>query len=147
MRGWGDAMDCQSVQLRLINKLFEKNGLQIKMTCPACPEQYEVFKDGNQVAYFRLRHGVFSVDYPTCNGETIYETEPNGDGIFDDNERLNYMLKAMRAVILRLDKKYPICGYAPGNYACICVTCKEQFIGDKRAVQCEKCAIKNRLDG
>jgi hypothetical protein len=39
-------------------------------------------------------------------------------------------------------KKYPIGGYAPGNYRCTCVTCKTKFMGDKRAVQCEPCAIK-----
>jgi hypothetical protein len=38
--------------------------------------------------------------------------------------------------------KYPIGGFAPGDYMCKCVTCKEQFIGDKRAVQCEPCAIE-----
>ena len=40
------------------------------------------------------------------------------------------------------DKKYPIGGYAPGNYMCNCTTCKTRFIGDKRAVQCEDCAEK-----
>lgn len=39
-------------------------------------------------------------------------------------------------------KKYPIGGFAPGNYTCKCVSCKENFIGDKRAVQCENCAEK-----
>lgn len=39
-------------------------------------------------------------------------------------------------------KKYPIGGYAPGFYGCICTTCKKEFTGDKRAVQCEPCAIK-----
>lgn len=38
--------------------------------------------------------------------------------------------------------KYPIGGFAPGNYwHRQCVTCKQEFIGDKRAVQCEPCAI------
>ena len=40
------------------------------------------------------------------------------------------------------NKKYPIGGFAPGNYQCKCVSCKEFFIGDKRAVQCEDCATK-----
>ena len=45
--------------------------------------------------------------------------------------------------------KYPIGGYAPGNYMCRCVTCKEEFKGDKRAVQCEPCGIMGaeRLQG
>jgi len=39
-------------------------------------------------------------------------------------------------------KQYPIGGYAPGNYTCTCVSCKTRFQGDKRAVQCEPCAIE-----
>lgn len=37
-------------------------------------------------------------------------------------------------------EKYPIGGYAPGNYTCKCLTCGEHFAGDKRATQCEPCA-------
>ena len=33
-------------------------------------------------------------------------------------------------------------GFAPGNYTCKCVSCKENFMGDKRAVRCEDCAEK-----
>lgn len=39
--------------------------------------------------------------------------------------------------------KYPIGGFAPGAYTCTCIQCKKQFQGDKRAFQCEPCAIKN----
>lgn len=38
--------------------------------------------------------------------------------------------------------KYPIGGYAPGNYSCRCTNCKAIFQGDKRAVQCEPCAVE-----
>ena len=37
--------------------------------------------------------------------------------------------------------EYPIGGYAPGNYQCRCLNCKEYFQGDKLSVQCEPCAI------
>lgn len=37
--------------------------------------------------------------------------------------------------------KYPIGGFAPGHYSSFCCKCKEVFTGDKRAVQCEPCAI------
>lgn len=40
-----------------------------------------------------------------------------------------------------MEIEYPIGGYAPGNYVGTCTACKEEFIGDKRAVQCEPCAI------
>lgn len=38
--------------------------------------------------------------------------------------------------------KYPIGGFASGFYHCNCITCKNTFSGDKKAVQCEKCAIE-----
>jgi hypothetical protein len=102
MSGWSNSMNMQDAQMPLAKKLYAKNGLELQMTCSACPEQYDVFKDGKQVAYYRLRHGEFSVDYPECGGETIYEAEPSGDGIFDDNERLVYLSKAMRALLYKI---------------------------------------------
>lgn len=101
-KGWDGPLSSLSAQLLLIEKLYSKNGLTIKMTCSACPEQYDIFKDSEQVAYYRLRHGEFRVDIPECGGETIYEAEPNGDGIFDPDERLVYLTKAMRKVLERL---------------------------------------------
>lgn len=41
------------------------------------------------------------------------------------------------------DIQYPILGYAPGSYMCNCCECKKQFFGDKRAVQCELCALRH----
>lgn len=40
------------------------------------------------------------------------------------------------------EKKYPINGFAPGHYWCVCGNCKERFFGDKRSVRCEPCALK-----
>lgn len=100
--GWHSSINSLNFQLSLIKKLYRKNGLDLIMTCSACPEQYDVFKDGIQVAYYRLRHGEFRVDYKECGGETIYETQVNGDGIFDDNERLYNLTKAMRAVLNKM---------------------------------------------
>ena len=65
--------------------------LEFKMTCRACPEQYDVFEDGVQVAYVRLRHGSLRVDVPDCGGETIYTHEflDNKKGCFSrDRQRL-----------------------------------------------------------
>jgi len=31
--------------------------------------------------------------------------------------------------------------YADGDYENTCCTCKERFVGDKRAVQCLSCAV------
>lgn len=38
------------------------------------------------------------------------------------------------------DKRKQKRGYAPGNYINICPTCKEKFLGDKRAFSCADCA-------
>ncbi len=86
-----------------LQKMYEDNGLVLKLTCGAVPEQYEVFdKSGVQVGYLRLRHGWFRVDYPDCGGETIYSAEPIGDGVFEDNERTHYMTEAMNAILNKL---------------------------------------------
>lgn len=75
------------------------HGYRLQQTCGACPEQYDVFDDlGQQVAYFRLRHGGFRVDVPDCGGETIYTANPKGDGIFTRDERVRYLTEAVLAV-------------------------------------------------
>lgn len=102
--GWELSMRNQSNQYPIIQKLFSNNGLTLVITCPACPEQYDVFKGDKQVAYFRLRHGVFTVDYPDVEGDEIYYAEPKGNGIFDKDERLNYMAKAMRVVLNKINE-------------------------------------------
>lgn len=102
MSGWNQAMGMQSAQLALVEKLYKRHGLRVELTSAACPEQYEIFKGDKQVAYYRLRHGAFRVDIPDCGGNTIYEAEPKGDGIFDDNERLVYMTKALRELLKHL---------------------------------------------
>lgn len=79
-----------------------KNEIELRQTCGACPEQYEAFLDGKQVGYLRLRHGWFRVDYPDCGGETIYEAEPKGDGMFEDDEREFYLNEAKEAIIKKI---------------------------------------------
>lgn len=76
-------------------------GYEFIKTSSACPEQYDVFKDGKQVGYLRLRHGEFRVDYPTHRsdgGNTIYTANPNGDGMFDDDERERFLNEAIDAI-------------------------------------------------
>lgn len=99
---WRGVFAAQDAQQTVIKKLFRKYGFEIQMTCSACPEQYDVFKDGHQVGYFRLRHGAFRVDYPDCGGETIYMAYPEGDGAFESHERLRYMTEAMRAILKKI---------------------------------------------
>jgi hypothetical protein len=75
------------------------NGYTLKQTSIACPEQYDVFDSaGNQAGYLRLRHGYFRADYPEHGGDTVYEANTKGDGLFDDDERMPELTKAIYAL-------------------------------------------------
>lgn len=77
----------------------EIDGLKLVCTSWACPEQYDVFNAaGEQVGYLRLRGGRFRVDVPFCRGATIYESNTQGDGMFDENERLPELTRAVAAI-------------------------------------------------
>lgn len=83
-------------------KDYTIDGLFFKLTCHACPEQYEVFYGDKEVAYVRLRRGELKVTSPD-NCEIWWNTHNNdchfpldkqlkGDGVFDDeNERVFYL--------------------------------------------------------
>lgn len=46
--------------------------LKFVKTCPACPEQYDVFnKEGKIVAYIRLRWGTITIQCPDSVGVVI----------------------------------------------------------------------------
>ena len=77
-------------------------GLEFICTCGACPEQYDVFKDGKQVAYVRLRWGHLFCEYPDVFGECIYDYS-FGDaflGHFPDEEERKYHLDKIADKIL-----------------------------------------------
>jgi hypothetical protein len=76
--------------------------IQLRMTCGACPEQYDALIDGKQVGYLRLRHGHFCVEFPDVSGETVYEAETIGDGVFDESERDYHLDRAKEAIWARL---------------------------------------------
>lgn len=76
------------------SKLIEKSGfglegLKFKQITCMCPEQYDVFKDGKQVAYIRLRWGHFTVEIPDVHGKIIFEKQFKDSlkGAFDKDER------------------------------------------------------------
>lgn len=43
-------------------------------------------------------------------------------------------------LLVNMDARPARYGWAPGSYICRCHDCKEQFIGDKRAILCAPCA-------
>ncbi|QIG69178.1 hypothetical protein EVB78_144 [Rhizobium phage RHph_N1_15] len=88
-----DGVEIKEVEIRLVQ------------TCGACPEQYDAFLGDEQVGYLRLRHGHFSVDYPDVGEDTIFDGAPKGDGIFEDDEREEWLDKAKAAIVARLVKE------------------------------------------
>ena len=81
------------------------NGYQLKMTCCACPEQYDVFKESEQVGYLRLRHGSFTADYTFCDDKEVYYAEPSGNGVFYEDEREYFLTHAINAIDKEHNKK------------------------------------------
>ena len=80
-------------------KAMTIKGYELVLTNADCPEQYDVFKDGEQVAYFRLRHGFFSAECPEACEELVYEAKTKGSGAFDDDdEREKCISEAIDAV-------------------------------------------------
>lgn len=73
-------------------------GLEFKMTCPAFPEQYDVYKGNEYIAYVRLRWGELTVR-PVLNGEVEWTKEifqcdlDNLDGKFEnETERKQHLI-------------------------------------------------------
>lgn len=74
----------------------------------SCPEQYDVFLNGKEIGYLRLRHGSFSA-YLTEMGkdwERVYQSEAMvGDGCFEDDERDYFLTAAINAIDAALAAK------------------------------------------
>ena len=75
----------------------------LKMTCGACPEEYDVFdSEGKQSGYIRLRGGNFRVYYPDTGGELVFYhcfEDDTWKGMFDnDEEREKYLIEAVKAI-------------------------------------------------
>lgn len=78
--------------------------IELVRTSLAMPEQYDVFRDGRQIGYLRLRHGYFRAHYPdhTADG-AVYETGVRGDGFFHDDEERARELRAAAVELLKAD--------------------------------------------
>ena len=76
--------------------------MRLVQTCTACPEQYDVFDDnGGQIGYLRLRHGHFTAQIDGPGGAVVYEANPQGDGIFEPDERDEYLTAALTEIAWR----------------------------------------------
>ncbi len=70
-----------------------------------CPEQYNVYLDGKEIGYLRLRHGHFRAETP-FGGQVVYTASPKGDGCFEEDEREQYLAAAIEAIDSYLTKKF-----------------------------------------
>ena len=82
----------------------EIKGVLLIRTCYACPQQYDAYLDGKQVAYLRLRHGGFTVTVPDVGGELVYAGYPKGDGIFYEDEEEFFLNEAVDSILAHLNK-------------------------------------------
>jgi hypothetical protein len=80
-----------------LNPDFVHRGIALVKTCDACPEQYDAYDGrGHKVGYLRLRHGYFRAE--DCRGDTVYEARPEGDGVFEWDERDGFLRAAIDAI-------------------------------------------------
>ena len=83
------------------NVKIGKRVYKLELTCPMCPEQWDVYSDCAKVGYIRLRWGELRVDYPDCGGKTLLEFSSGiyGFGDFDTEDLRNvYLLKLVKAI-------------------------------------------------
>lgn len=75
--------------------------LKFVLTCSACPEQYDVYLEDEQIGYVRLRRGHLRAYYPDVGGKAIYSSEI-GDtwaGCFtNEKERIEHLTKIALAL-------------------------------------------------
>lgn len=86
------------------------NKVELKMTCEAHPEQYDAFIDGKKIGYLRLRHGLFTVQYLSAEGELLFSADTKSGGVFG-GEREYYLNKAIKILLkkhtIEKTKLYP----------------------------------------
>lgn len=83
------------------------NGYDFICTCVVCPEQYDVFGNGKQVGYVRLRYGVLTLDYPNINGKEIYRFLYDNEwlGSFMSEEDRDFQFSVMSRIIEEYEKR------------------------------------------
>ncbi|MGN0992948.1 MAG: hypothetical protein ACI4PE_03415 [Bacilli bacterium] len=75
----------------------------LKLTSYACPEQYDVFLDDEQVGYLRLRNHGFTCYYPDYGKELLLYLGIESDSRFkNEKERKFYLNKAVAAIAKKL---------------------------------------------
>lgn len=89
---------------------FEIKGYELSLVCSGFPEAYDVFKNGKNVAYIRLRH--FCLSLEAGDGYPIFAFDMMGTAVnFNtDNERDYYLHACIegldRYLILECSENY-----------------------------------------
>lgn len=73
---------------------------EYKLVCTSvdCPEQYDVYKGSDIVAYFRIRWGHFTARCPYFMGELVFSEDIEGFGEFTESERVPMLKEAIKNV-------------------------------------------------
>lgn len=91
---------CQEEDMedRMNEILDSLENTKLILTCGACPEQYDLFIGDEEYAsgYLRLRHGFFSASY---KDERVFSSNTKGDGVFDEDERDNFLFLAKISIL------------------------------------------------
>ena len=96
----------EKLMLEQVSRATASSDITLTLTCFACPESYLAFVATEahiaelQVGYLRLRHGRFTVECPDSGGQRVFESETEGDGLFDDSEREKFLTMAIEAIRL-----------------------------------------------
>ena len=85
--------------------------IEFVQTCPACPEQYDVYIDKIWVGYIRLRWGWLSCRYG-INGRNpikgkcliVHRFDDGYKGCFEVGERREWLYKCKMALLKRYEK-------------------------------------------
>ena len=88
--------------------MYKIKGLDFVQTCSGCPEQYDVFHNGEQVCYIRLRWGSLYAECPDVGGEIIYEADIGTafSGTFESHDQRQYhLMKIAKAIHMWLEKR------------------------------------------
>lgn len=81
-------------------------GMTLLQTSRRYPEQYDVYRGGEQVGYMRVRNGNFRVDYPDVGFETVLAANVAGAGEFaDEAERTHWLGEGVHALWTRLGRR------------------------------------------
>ena len=84
------------------------NLMELKLTCSASPEQYELYSllDKQIKGYFRVCWSSFTCEFPDVGGELVYDNYIDKDGWsgkFNSHEqRIEELTKAIKEIIKKL---------------------------------------------